>query len=455
MREYFYTGAKKHQYILLVGDCLLVFLSMYFSFVLKALFTQHHVSFDWAVDRVSVWVLPLNLCYLFCIYLFDLYNPNKNEYSTKRFFDIFLSVLLANCFIGLMLYFVPKYVFGRYVFVLNLILSVFFLVSWRMVFVKKLLKKRRSRLIKVVGSKSVVLPFISEMKKVHSNSADNFISCIVDEDEYGGKNITEIDNCDIFLFDSVDSTFSDEEAEKVMELRLSHKYVYDVATYYKNITGKIPLRYIDGNWLLRREAAQGVACKYYLKIKRIFDLLFSLALLFVLAPFLLVIGLAIKLDSKGPALFVQERLGLNKKPFKCIKFRTMVADAEAQTGPVWAQCGDSRVTRIGRLLRKTRMDELPQLYNVVVGEMSFIGPRPIRKHFADSLALSVPFYDLRFRVQPGLSGWAQVSCGYADSGEKQREKFEYELFYIHDTSFFLDCLVFVKTLKALFRVQGK
>ena len=188
--------------------------------------------------------------------------------------------------------------------------------------------------------------------------------------------------------------------------------------------------------------------------KRIFDILLSLFFLAVSSPLFLLIAIAIKLDSKGEIFFSQERLGYQSKPFNCIKFRTMVENAEKLSGPVWAGENDTRLTQLGRLLRKSRLDELPQLWNILKGDMSFVGPRPIRKYFADLLSNNIPFYGLRFSIKPGLSGWAQVNHDYAGSEEGQLEKFQYELFYIQNMSFVLDLLTIFKTARKMLRGEG-
>ena len=224
---------------------------------------------------------------------------------------------------------------------------------------------------------------------------------------------------------------------------------------YQNLTGKVPLGLIDGRWLLSNTRFHGEQNPLYKKFKRAIDLCISLTLLLVLLPVILLLAVLIKLDSKGPVFFVQERLGYQKKPFRCFKFRTMKKDAEAHSGPVWSSAGDDRVTRVGRVMRKTRLDEIPQLFNVLFGDMSFIGPRPIRQHFADILAKNIPYYDLRFSVKPGLTGWAQVNHGYAGSEKGQLEKFQYELFYIQNMSLFLDLLVIIKTFRTIAKGTGE
>jgi lipopolysaccharide/colanic/teichoic acid biosynthesis glycosyltransferase len=174
----------------------------------------------------------------------------------------------------------------------------------------------------------------------------------------------------------------------------------------------------------------------------------------VTSPVFIIIPVLIKLSSRGPVFYTQERLGWNKKPFKLIKFRTMVADAEKETGPKWASESDARITKIGKVLRYTHLDELPQLINVLKNDMSFVGNRPIRKHFADILAKEIPYYDLRFFIKPGLTGWSQVKYDYAGSIEGQMEKFLYELFYIKNMSFTFDMVILIKTLKLVFNVRS-
>jgi lipopolysaccharide/colanic/teichoic acid biosynthesis glycosyltransferase len=154
-------------------------------------------------------------------------------------------------------------------------------------------------------------------------------------------------------------------------------------------------------------------------------------------------------------LFKQERLGENLKPFTLMKFRTMVVDAEKECGPVWSSECDPRVTKVGKVLRKTRLDEIPQLINVLKGDMSFVGPRPIRKHFADMLAEKIPYYRMRFLVKPGVTGWAQVKHDYAGSEEGQAEKLEYDLFYIQNQSLLFDLYIFLKTIQTIIFRPGQ
>jgi lipopolysaccharide/colanic/teichoic acid biosynthesis glycosyltransferase len=211
---------------------------------------------------------------------------------------------------------------------------------------------------------------------------------------------------------------------------------------------------INDQWLLKSQELQRSQSVVYRKVKRILDVILAWLLLLATSPLFVVIAVLIKLDSRGGVFFVQERLGVDWKPFRCIKFRTMVENAEKESGPVWATESDARITRVGRILRTTRLDELPQLWNIAKGEMTFVGPRPIREHFAKKLAEKIPYYELRFCVKPGLTGWAQVNYDYAGSEEGQMEKFQYDLFYVLNMSLTLDLLSMFKTIKTVIRRVG-
>jgi lipopolysaccharide/colanic/teichoic acid biosynthesis glycosyltransferase len=194
---------------------------------------------------------------------------------------------------------------------------------------------------------------------------------------------------------------------------------------------------------------------YKKNLKRTIDVFVAASLLILSSPLAFICYMAVKLTSRGPVLFRQERLGENQKPFTLMKFRTMVADAEKECGPTWSSSCDPRVTKVGRVLRKTRLDEIPQLINVLKGDMSFVGPRPIRKYFADILAEKIPYYRMRFLTKPGITGWAQVKLDYAGSEEGQTEKLEYDLFYIQNQSLLFDLYIFLKTIQTIIFRPGQ
>ncbi|NQV30790.1 MAG: sugar transferase [Candidatus Marinimicrobia bacterium] len=188
--------------------------------------------------------------------------------------------------------------------------------------------------------------------------------------------------------------------------------------------------------------------------KRLFDLLVASIAMTLVSPVLLIIAIAIKLDSKGPVFFSQERVGKKGKPFNVIKFRTMIQDAEADTGPVWATESDPRITRVGKILRHLRLDEIPQAINILKNEMSLVGPRPERRYFVDKISELYPLYPRRHQVKPGITGWAQVKQGYDTTLEASRVKLKYDLFYLENISLRLDFKIIMYTIYVMFTGSG-
>lgn len=245
-------------------------------------------------------------------------------------------------------------------------------------------------------------------------------------------------------------------ASSLCSLRLKEKNIFDDQAFYQRLTGKIPIDYVDDVGLLMNSKREVWFPRLSAVARRLFDIVMVLISTPLALPLIIICGLVIKLDSKGPVFFIQERLGQNEKPFRLIKLRTMVHNAEKLSGPKWSSDKDPRKTAVGKVLRKTRLDELPQLFNVLKGDMTFVGPRPFRKHFADLLAEHIPHYRLRFLAKPGLTGWAQVNVGsgdYHNTMEGQKEKVEHDLFYLVRRSLALDFFIMLKTIRVV--VAGK
>ena len=243
-----------------------------------------------------------------------------------------------------------------------------------------------------------------------------------------------------------------EVAFGIIELGLTGAAVCSLAQFMaapEQALGSMPERQVVQHLLEALEADRADP-----RFKRSLDVTLASAGLILLAPLLCLIALAIKIDSPGRVFFFQDRLGRRRVPFRCLKFRTMCEDAERDTGPVWASADDPRITRVGRFLRKSRMDELPQLINVLRGEMSIVGTRPIRHYFAEQLAALIPFYEVRFLEKPGLTGWAQVKYQYSSSFTEQIEKFYYDYYYIRHRSMSLDLYIMLLTIAVMVRMKG-
>jgi sugar transferase (PEP-CTERM system associated) len=240
--------------------------------------------------------------------------------------------------------------------------------------------------------------------------------------------------------------------DDLLECKLTGVTISDYSTFWERETGKMDLDALHPSWLIFSDGFVGGWIQA--AIKRFFDIAASLILLSVSFPVMGLAALAVKLGSKGPVLYRQERVGLNGAPFMLLKFRSMRTDAEGDGVPRWASVNDTRVTGVGAFIRKTRIDELPQIFNVLTGEMSFIGPRPERPFFVKELRQVIPYYFERHRVKPGISGWAQLNYPYGASIEDAKEKFQYDLYYIKNYSLFLDLIVLIQTARVVLWPSG-
>jgi len=228
--------------------------------------------------------------------------------------------------------------------------------------------------------------------------------------------------------------------------------ILDLAAFYERSHAEVPVDSLKASWLVYGDGfVQGPARRF---AKRAFDVVSSAFLLVVAAPVMLLAALAIKLDSRGPVFYRQERVGLGGRSFLCVKFRSMCTDAESDGVARWAAKNDSRVTRVGAFLRKTRIDELPQLISVLKGEMSIVGPRPERPEFVAQLRTQIPFYDLRHGVKPGVTGWAQVRYSYGASVEDARKKHQFDLYYLKNNTLLLDLQILIETVTVVLFREG-
>jgi len=235
--------------------------------------------------------------------------------------------------------------------------------------------------------------------------------------------------------------------DALLDCKLAGIAVTEYSTFWERETGRVDLDALHPSWMIFSDGFVGGGLQAI--AKRGFDLLASLAILVWTLPLLMVTAIAVRLESPGAVLYRQERVGLNGKPFMLNKFRSMRADAEKDGVPKWAAVNDSRVTMVGRLIRKSRIDEIPQVLNIFKGEMSLIGPRPERPFFVDRLRDAIPYYFERHRVKPGISGWAQLNYPYGASDEDALQKFQFDLYYVKNYSLFLDLLVLIQTVRVV------
>jgi sugar transferase (PEP-CTERM system associated) len=290
------------------------------------------------------------------------------------------------------------------------------------------------------------LRLANEAPRIRSNYIDH-------RRNLGGRSIAQI--ADEKLVDEVVVALRDRRglpAGDLLDCKLSGINVSEYLTFWERETGKIDLEALNPSWLFYSD---GFRANWYTNlVKRLFDIVVSLIAVAVTLPIIALIAAAIRLEGAGPIFYAQERVGLNGRRFRLMKFRSMSVNAETDGVPVWAATNDQRITRIGALIRKTRIDEIPQVFNVLRGDMSFIGPRPERPFFVETLMKEIPYYNERHRVKPGISGWAQINYPYGASVEDAREKLTYDLYYVKNRSLFLDLVILLPTARVVLWPEG-
>ncbi len=239
---------------------------------------------------------------------------------------------------------------------------------------------------------------------------------------------------------------------QLLDCKVSGTKVYDLNTHFEKTLGQIRIDYLSASWLIFGDGFNQGALRT--GVKRVFDIVCASLLCLLAAPVMVVTAVLVKLESPGPVLYRQERVGQNGRTFSIAKFRSMRADAERDGKPVWAQANDNRVTRVGQVIRRLRIDELPQLFNVLRGDMSLVGPRPERPYFVEQLTQEIPFYALRHSVKPGVTGWAQVRYPYGATVEDSQEKLQFDLYYVKNHTLFLDLVVLMETVGVVLTGKG-
>jgi len=409
-------------------------------------------------------MITLSILAVCCIgfYSFDLYNIRKKFIRIRLLANV-IGALILILLISIALFYVFPYLIGRGVFLISLVLIGIFVYTWRLFysFFFKLAVTERNVLI--IGTGRAAKAIYSALKNSPEYQVVGFIGDNPKIKEFSdmkilGNNLSlEKITKDYKVNDIVMAgKFAGNKNlnRALVNCKMQGLSIYDIARFYEYLMQKLPISHIEERWLLYNKGFDNISDKINIRVKRIIDILISSIFLIVFFPCGLIISVLIKLTSKGPIFLVQERVGENYSLFNLIKFRTMVVEAE-KGEPKWAKDNDPRVTIVGKILRKTRVDEWPQLINVAKGEMSLVGPRPERDFFVRRLIKKIPFYFLRFTVKPGLTGWAQINYPYGSSEKDALEKLQYELYYIKNMSLILDFKILLKTIKTVLFGMGR
>jgi len=407
------------------------------------------------------------VCHLF-LYYNDLYDLNVTNSFSELTIRLFQSLGAAAILLAGIYFLFPETMITRWVFAVSTVLTITLIIVWRYGYLLILNKGWFDENIIVIGSGGLSQSILSEL---HNRKDSGYrVKCVALENEKSSEMMNSKGFRTIYRpnFDGIHRialhtgvnkiivALADRKgsfpAKELLKCRVTGMRIVEGISFFEMLTGKLIVHQVNPTWLIFSE---GFRKSFLLRsLKRLADLLLSLGMLICLFPLLLLVAILIKLDSKGNVFFSQERVGEQRNPYNVVKFRSMVADAEKSTGPVWAGDEDPRITRVGRVIRKLRIDEVPQLWNVLKGEMSFVGPRPERQFFVEQLEEIIPYYSERFSVKPGITGWAQVSYGYGASIEDAIEKLNYDLFYIKNMSIFMDMMIVLKTVKIVLFGKG-
>ena len=425
-------------------------------------------SIQLSYEQGFVKIAVIAAAFLICMYYFDLYDSavlgNRRE-VLARLIQVSGS---ASALLAFIYYVYPPLKLGRGILLIGLLLVGFLLFLWRRLFLAVNAMPQLAERALVLGDGPLAEPLMRELQSRPELGLR--ILCQYTPGDAGNgfpiKGQTEapdppsIQNLRSMVgqyrINRIIVAMGDRRGKLPVELLLSLKshgvQIQDGADLYEAVMGKVPLESLRLGWLLFSPGFH--VSNSLLLYKRAASVLISVVGLLITLPLLPVIALGIKLTSKGRVIYSQERVGRDGVVFYCYKFRTMRADAEADTGPTWASDDDPRITPIGRFLRTSRLDEIPQLWNVLRGDMSLVGPRPERPEFVERLKAAIPYYDWRHSVRPGITGWAQIRYRYGSSIEDGREKLRYDLFYIKNISPGLDFLIMFDTIKTILLGRG-
>lgn len=423
---------------------------------------------DYELNQRNGW-LKVTLATVVCLlilYFYDLYDYTVMSNRRELMLRLVQALGIAWVLLALMFYFVPQLLIGRGVSVISVFVVLGLLLLWRILIHILTGHPDIGEKILIVGTGQSaqdtaqavwerrdagyrIIGFVSE----NGNKPPQEIA----EAKFLGttgelENIIKKEKIDRIVM-AVRERRGTFPTETLLKMSLAGDVAIEECTsFFERVTGQVHLEMLRPSWLIFAGRRKDTRLK--LAFRDLVHRLMALFGLIVSLPVALVTAILIKLESKGSIFYRQERVGINGRIFKVIKFRSMRSDAEKDGKPVWAASNDDRTTRVGRIIRKIRVDEIPQFWNILKGEMSFVGPRPERPHFVKQLAQEIPFYEHRHLVAPGLTGWAQVKYPYGASVEDARQKLQYDLYYIKNQSLALDLIIVFDTIKTVLFGRG-
>ncbi len=413
-------------------------------------------------------LLKAGMATLYCLtafYLFDLYDFIVMHDRRELVLRLIQALGLAWIALALSFYAFPQLMFGRGISLIALLLALMLMVSWRISIHWFMGHPDFGERILIVGSGNLAVEVAREVLG-RPDAGYRIVGFVGTDSDLLGKSL--INPRVIGMTSELNDIVQHEDIDRIvvamgerrgqlptaalLHLSLTGKVdIEEGASFYERITGRVSLNMVRPSWLIFSGRRKHVRIATI--TREVVHWLVALVGGIISLPIALITAVLIKIDSRGPVLYKQERVGKNGKSFILMKFRSMRSDAEAD-GPVWASKDDDRTTRVGRIIRKIRVDEIPQFWNILRREMSFVGPRPERPHFVSQLANQIPYYEQRHLITPGLTGWAQIKYPYGASIEDARQKLQYDLFYIKNQSLMLDAIILFETIKIILFGRG-
>ena len=443
------VGISRPSVFLFITEAIIIHVSVLASFLLRFypdIEDQQHL-----LPKILIVAFSLSVALYYAeAYTTYLYSQ-LNQFFLLKF--ILQAVVISYIVLCVFYYCFPSLYIGRGVLLINFILVTTLLFAWRLIFPWVSPKVGFLTRQAVILGDSPVARSIKRIVIERRNTGFEIKKTIpLDTELTVGSVVNSLEKDGIKTVITTTVSLEKLSFDFLWQFQVQGYQLIDAVTFHEWLTGKVSEENVTSkNFLFFYNPDK----LFFSRIgKRIMDIVLSLLLIIVTLPLQILIAMLVKLTSRGPILYKQTRTGLFDKPFTIYKYRTMRADAEKHSGPQWAVHKDPRITRIGRFLRLTRFDELPQVFNVLKGEMSIIGPRPERPAFTEIFNKEIPFYHLRHSVRPGITGWAQVSYAYASSVEETSEKLRYDLYYIKNFSLTLDMMIVLKTVKTLLTGQG-
>jgi sugar transferase (PEP-CTERM system associated) len=430
--------------------------------------TAFQINENSALNKVA---LAAAVC-LITIYLYDLYDYAVMNNRRELLLRLIQAVGIAWTFLAIVFYLVPPLMIGRGTLIYSVVLTLLLLLVWRTLIHLLTGHPELGEKILIIGAgkSAVETANVVFQRRDAGYRVVGFVAVEGSENGDSPKSAAEMGKAEVLgNTDELEKIVRERKIDRIVValaqrrgnfptdvlLRMSlenNVNIEECASFFERITGQVNIDMLRPSWLIFSGRSRDTRLK--IAFREVFNRLLAMIGFVLSFPIGVLTAIAIKLESKGDIFYTQDRVGKNGSVFKLIKFRSMQADAEPDGKPVWATSDDERTTVVGRFIRKVRIDEIPQFWNIIKGEMSFIGPRPERPHFVSELATEVPFYEHRHLVAPGLTGWAQIKFPYGASLDDARQKLQYDLYYIKNQSLALDVIITFETIKTVLFGKG-